>query len=116
MDRMRLSHRTASMALALALMALAAPAPAQDATDEKPKAEKKKEADKPIPPPTVSVTRHKGTFGGKTISYTATAGETYLKADAGTPPARIFSVSSVREPTHPHPPSTLPYPGATAAR
>src|SRR3546814_14505902 len=73
MDRMRLSHRTASMARALALMALAAPAPAQDATDEKPKAEKKKEADKPIPPPTVSVTRQKGTFGGQTISYTAKA-------------------------------------------
>src|SRR3546814_6502199 len=107
MDRMRLSHRTASMALALALMALAAPAPAQDATDEKPKAEKKKEADKPIPPPTVSVTRHKGTFGGKTIAYKATAGETYLKADDGTPRASIFSVSYVKEPRDPDRPITF---------
>src|SRR3546814_13777896 len=98
MDRMRLSHRTASMALALALMALAAPAPAQAATDEKPKAEKKKEADRPIPPPTVSVTRPKGTFGGTPISYTATAGDTSLQAAHGPPRASPFTASYVKEP------------------
>src|SRR3546814_10816448 len=111
MDRMRLSHRTASMAADLALRAPAAPAPAQDATDEKPKAEKKKEAAKPIPPPTVSGTRNKGTFGCKTISYTATAGETYMKADDGTPRASIFSVSYVKEPRDPARPITFLFNG-----
>jgi len=44
-----------------------------------------KEADKPIPEPIVSVTRHTGTFGGQRVAYTATASETYLKAEDGTP-------------------------------
>ncbi|HEX9946472.1 MAG TPA: peptidase S10 [Allosphingosinicella sp.] len=60
-----------------------------------------KEADKPVPEPIVSVTRHSGTFGGQRMSYTATAGETYLKAADGTPKASIFSIAYVKEPRDP---------------
>ncbi|PWG01887.1 S10 family peptidase [Sphingosinicella humi] len=105
---MRLSHRTVSIALALALSAFAAPGAAQESED-KPAAEK--EAGKPIPPPQVSVTRHKGVFGGKTVSYTATAGETYLKAEDGTPRASIFSTSYVKEPRDPSRPVTFLFNG-----
>jgi carboxypeptidase C (cathepsin A) len=35
--------------------------------------------------PVVSITRHTGTFGGQRVSYTATAGETFLRAEDGTP-------------------------------
>ncbi len=105
---MRLSHRTASIALALTLSAFAAPVTAQE-TEDKPAAEK--DAGKPIPPPEVSVTRHKGTFGGQTISYTATAGETYLKGEDGTPRAAIFSTSYVKEPRDPSRPVTFLFNG-----
>ena len=57
-----------------------------------------KEEPKPVPPPTISVTRHTGTFGGQRVAYTATASETYLKAEDGTPKASIFSIAYVREP------------------
>ena len=72
-------------------LALAMPATAQD----KPAAEAKRDAD--APSPQVSVTRATGSFGGQTIAYTATASETYLKADDGTPRAAIFSVSYVKD-------------------
>ncbi len=48
--------------------------------------------------PNVTVTRHVGTFGGQRINYTATAGETFLRAEDGTPRAAIFHTSYVREP------------------
>jgi carboxypeptidase C (cathepsin A) len=67
------------------------------------KAEAPKEKSE-IPPPSVSVTRHSGNFGGKSISYTATAGETYLTDEKGKPIAAIFSTSYVkdgRDPTRP---------------
>lgn len=50
-----------------------------------------------IPDPVVSITKHSGTFGGQRIGYTATAGETYLKDDKGTPRARIFSIAYVKD-------------------
>jgi carboxypeptidase C (cathepsin A) len=59
------------------------------------------EAEKPIPEPIVSVTRHTGTFGGQRVRYTATASETYLKAADGTPKASIFSIAYVKEPRDP---------------
>src|ERR1700722_14775819 len=49
--------------------------PAADA-DKKPDSDKKSdkpEEPKPIPPETVSVTHHDGTFGGTPVHYTATA-------------------------------------------
>ncbi|HEX8670021.1 MAG TPA: peptidase S10 [Allosphingosinicella sp.] len=69
------------------------------------------EPDKPIPEPVVSVTKHSGTFGGQRVSYTATAGETYLKAEDGTPKASIFSVAYVKEPRDPNRPVTFLFNG-----
>ena len=84
-------------ALALAAAGFAVPAWTQ-APPTAPSGSAAKEDPKPIPPPTVSVTRHTGTFGGQRVAYTATAGETYLKAEDGTPKAAIFSIAYVREP------------------
>ncbi|MGQ0588741.1 MAG: S10 family peptidase [Sphingosinicella sp.] len=61
--------------------------------------------------PNVSVTRHTGTFGGQRISYTATARETFLRAEDGTARAAIFSVSYVREPRDPNRPVTFLFNG-----
>jgi len=71
----------------------------------------KKEADKPIPPPNISVTRHTGTFGGARIAYSATAGETHLKGEDGTAKASIFSVAYVKEPRDPKRPITFLFNG-----
>ncbi|WP_129791804.1 S10 family peptidase [Sphingosinicella sp. CPCC 101087] len=79
------------------MLALATGLTGAVAAQEPPAAEKAKgpPADRE---PVVSVTRHSGTFGGQRISYTATTGETFLRAEDGTPRASIFSVSYVREP------------------
>ena len=69
-----------SIAVGLAMLAMT-PALAQDAEDATPRTASE------IPDPVVSVTRHRGTFGGQSISYTATAGETYLTDDDGKPNA-----------------------------
>lgn len=61
--------------------------------------------------PNVSVTRHTGTFGGQRVAYTATAGETFLRAEDGTPRAAIFSVSYVKEPRDPNRPVTFLFNG-----
>ena len=53
------------------------------------------------------VTRHSGAFAGQRIAYTATAGETFLRADNGNPRASNFSVSYVREPRDPRRPVTF---------
>ena len=95
--------------LALGAAALAA-APASAQGPAAPAAEKK-EADKPVPPPTVSVTRHSGTFGGQRIAFSATAGETYLEAEDGTPKASIFSIAYVKEPRDPKRPVTFLFNG-----
>lgn len=50
----------------------------------------------PPPAPTVSITRHKGRFGGQTVDYTAKTGETYLTDKDGKPNAAIFSTSYVK--------------------
>ncbi len=92
--------------LMLALALAASPALAQ----EKPP-EKATEKPAEIAPPTVSVTRHSGTFGGQRVGYTATAGETHLKADDGTPRAAIFSVSYVKDGRDPNRPVTFLFNG-----
>jgi carboxypeptidase C (cathepsin A) len=84
--------------LAASALALSAPAFAEDA------APPTKEDAKPIPEPIVSVTRHTGVFGGQRVAYMATASETYLKAEDGTPKASIFSVAYVKEPRDPNRP------------
>ncbi|MEA1015431.1 S10 family peptidase [Sphingosinicella sp. LY1275] len=97
--------RYASVALAVALSA--APAAAQK-TEDKDAAAKATPA---VKAPTVSITRHSGTFGGQRIAYTATAGETYLKAEDGTPRAAIFSTSYVKDGRDPNRPVTFLYNG-----
>ncbi|URW75710.1 peptidase S10 [Sphingomonas donggukensis] len=93
---------------ALLLLALiAAPAIAQDP----PPAPKVAAKADDIPPPNVSVTRHTGVFGGQRVAYTATAGETYLKADDGTPRAAIFSVAYVKDGRDPNRPVTFLFNG-----
>ncbi len=61
--------------------------------------------------PNISVTRHSGTFGGQRVNYTATAGETFLRAEDGTARAAIFSTSYVREPRDPGRPVTFLFNG-----
>jgi carboxypeptidase C (cathepsin A) len=95
----------AACAAALATSALAAP-PASP-----PAAPAEAKDDKPLPPPTIAVTRHTGLFNGQRVAYTATASETYFKADDGTPKASLFSVSYVREPRDPTRPVTFLFNG-----
>ncbi|WP_420801985.1 S10 family peptidase [Sphingomonas cavernae] len=97
------------MALGAGLLVLGAIAPAFAQDKEKPAAEKTKTED--IPPPKRSITKHSGRFGGQSVSYTATAGETWLKADDGTPRAAIFSVSYVKEGRDPDRPVTFLFNG-----
>ncbi|MCJ8156706.1 S10 family peptidase [Sphingomonas sp. LaA6.9] len=90
-------------------LAASTPAFAQDKEKDKPAAEAPK--DEAIPAPRRSVTRHSGRFGGQAISYTATASETYLKADDGTPRASIFSISYVKDGKDPNRPVTFLFNG-----
>ena len=83
--------RCFSMIVAVIGLLAVPPAFAQKAPDAA------KEAEPAIPAPVVSVTRHSGSFGGQTINYRATAGETYLKDKDGKPTAAIFSVAYVKE-------------------
>lgn len=46
--------------------------------------------------PEVSRSERNGTFNGKKIRYTATAGETFLRDEDGTPTASIFSIAYVQ--------------------
>ena len=52
----------------------------------------------PIPAPTVFTSEHKGRFNGQSISYTAVAGETYLRDIEGNPKASIFTFSYLKKP------------------
>lgn len=90
--------------LIAALALISAPALAQDAP---PKPAAKAET----PEPNVSVTRHAGVFGGQKIAYTATAGETFLTAEDGSPRAAIFSVAYVRDGNDPRRPVTFLFNG-----
>jgi carboxypeptidase C (cathepsin A) len=92
-----------SFAIAAALLA-AVPLAAQES---KPDAK----TETPVPPPTVSVTKHSGNFGGQRIAYTATTGETYLTDKDGKPTAAIFSTSYVKDGADPRRPITFLYNG-----
>ena len=50
-----------------------------------------KDEKKFIPEPTSFVTEHEGRFGGKSIEYRISAGETYLRDKDGKPKASIFT-------------------------
>jgi carboxypeptidase C (cathepsin A) len=83
-------------ALALPALLLSTAALAQD-TDDKPAAKNEKAADAAVPPPVVSITKHRGTFGGTRIAYRAIAGETYLKDKDGKPLAALTSYSYIKD-------------------
>jgi carboxypeptidase C (cathepsin A) len=70
-----------------------------------------KEAAAPAREPNRSVTRHSGTFGGQRVNYTAITGETFLRADDGTPRAAIFSTTYLKEPRDPNRPVTFLFNG-----
>ncbi len=94
----------AAAALLLSTSAMAQDAPKPDAKAEK--------AEAPVPAPIVSVTRHSGRFGGQTVDYVATTGETYLKDKDGKPRAAIFSTSYVKSgKTDPNRPVTFLFNG-----
>src|SRR5688500_17269717 len=101
--------RFTTAALLLAAAGLAAPAWTQG-TPAAPASAAKEEPKAP-PPPTVSTTRHTGTFGGQRVAYAATAGETWLKAEDGTPKASIFSIAYVKQPRDPSRPVTFLFNG-----
>ncbi len=97
-----------TLALAAGLAGAVAAQPAGQANAPRAEAPKGPPADRE---PNVSVTRHTGTFNGQRISYVATAGETFLRAENGTPRAAIFSTSYVREPRDPNRPVTFLFNG-----
>ena len=103
-------HKNLAASLVLAAI-LSAPALAQGKSADAPKADAAREKGAEIPPPTVSVTRHTGTFGGQKVSYTATAGETYLTDEKGKPTATIFSTAYVKDGKDPNRPVTFLYNG-----
>ncbi len=88
-----------SIELAIVLAAVLTIPAASAQTDRKGEATKETPAaaDPAIPPPVVSITHHSGTFGGVTVAYKATAGETYQKDKDGKPTAAIFSTAYVKE-------------------
>src|SRR3954463_14539047 len=100
---------------AVAAFPLAAPAFAQAAAPPPGAGPTGDKEDRAIPSPTVSVTHHRGMFGGQAVAYTATASETYLKGDDGTPKASIFSVAYVKEPRDPSRPVTFLFNGGGGA-
>jgi len=84
----------ASVAVLASSLAIAAPLQASAAEEAtKPDAA----ASAPIPEPTRFTTTHSGRFGGREVRYRATAGETYLRDDAGEPTASVFSFAYTEE-------------------
>jgi carboxypeptidase C (cathepsin A) len=107
---MRLLLRSSLTGLAAAAL-LASPGHGQDKAEPKKEEAAAAAPAAPVPPPTISVTRHGGTFGGQRMRYVATAGETYLKAEDGTPKASLFSIAYVKEPRDPNRPITFLFNG-----
>ena len=61
--------------------------------------------------PNTATKRMRGTFGGRSVSYTATVEEQVLKDDKGTPKAAIVTTSYVAEPRDPKRPVTFLFNG-----
>ena len=98
--------------IAAALLAIGVASAQAAAQDAAPPAETAKTKAEPVTrAPQRVVTRHTGTFGGQRVSYSATAGETFLRGDNGNPRASIFSIAYVREPRDPNRPVTFLFNG-----
>ncbi|MFC4307958.1 S10 family peptidase [Steroidobacter flavus] len=86
-----------SMAVLICAVASAAEPPAQPAPPTPPaimaRVSQKPVALSDLPAPREFVTHHRTKIRGKALSYTATAGETYITNIAGEPIARFFSFS-----------------------
>ncbi|QKG70378.1 S10 family peptidase [Erythrobacter mangrovi] len=78
-------------------------------------AEEKTTGDKPAAAadyqPNSATKRFTGTFGGRTVNYTATVAEQVLKDDKGTPKAAIVTTAYVAEPRDPSRPVTFLFNG-----
>jgi carboxypeptidase C (cathepsin A) len=104
--------RSTKLIVGLGLAAILASTPVAAEPAAPPRDEASAKGDKPIPPPLVSVTRHTGIFGGQRVAFTATASETYLKGEDGTPKASLFSVAYVKDgPRDPNRPVTFLFNG-----
>jgi carboxypeptidase C (cathepsin A) len=98
---------TKQILLGFALLGLAAPTLAADKPAEPVMADKAAD----MPAPIISVTRHTGQFGGASVAYTATARETYLKGEDGTPRASIYSTAYLKDGADPNRPITFLFNG-----
>ena len=96
--------------LSLIALALAVAAPsvlfAQDKADDKAKAEKPADIE-----PQVRTTKLSGTFGGQSIAYAATIGETIIKNKDGVPEVAVVTTAYVKEPRDPGRPVTFLFNG-----
>jgi carboxypeptidase C (cathepsin A) len=75
-------------------LVLSAPLAGQEAEA---RSDEAKKAAKPVPEPKAFVSSHTGQFGGETVAYTATAGETYLRDEEGKPKAAIFTFAYTKD-------------------
>jgi len=92
-----MSPRPTPLLTALLLLLLPGPLAAQETPPASKTAKAEEATPRPIPSPKAFVTRHTGRFGGATVAYTATAGETYLLDDKGEPKASIFTFAYVKD-------------------
>ncbi|MBD3730491.1 MAG: peptidase S10 [Sphingomonadales bacterium] len=94
--------RSAAGALALAALAPLPALAAEEAPKQQPAGDYK---------PLSAAKKMSGTFGGKTVNYTATIAETVLKDDKGQPKAAIVTTSYIAEPRDPNRPVTFLFNG-----
>jgi len=71
----------------------AKPVPGKDQTAPSEKKPDPAEGNTPIPEETSSVTHHDGVFGGRTVHYTATAGNLLIRDESDKPNGSIFYVA-----------------------
>jgi carboxypeptidase C (cathepsin A) len=64
-----------------------------------------------LPAPKRFVTRHQVTLGGRSVSFTAAAGESYIFNDRGDPIATMFSYAFIKDDAEPDRPVLFVMPG-----
>lgn len=87
----------AAAAVLSTTIAVTAAAQTPENRPKAPEEKKKEDAGIPIPPESTSVTKHEITLGGKTIHYTATAGNLLIRDDQDRPNASIFYVAYTQD-------------------
>jgi carboxypeptidase C (cathepsin A) len=81
------------LVLALISLFFIPPAFSEENAEAKPKEEKKEASKEEEPKEELSVTKHTGTFGGKELKYTATAGTMIISKKEKDPKASMFHVA-----------------------